>query len=80
HQSRRRSLVFGASASHIVGMDVDEGRALLADLERRSTLPDRVFSHSWTAGDMVIWDNRGLVHRVRPFDQTEPRRMHRITL
>ncbi|ABW13111.1 Taurine catabolism dioxygenase TauD/TfdA [Parafrankia sp. EAN1pec] len=80
HQSRRRSLVFGASASHIVGMDVDEGRALLADLERRSTLPDRVLRHSWSVGDMVIWDNRGLVHRACPFDRTKPRTMHRTTL
>lgn len=80
HQSGRRSLVFGASASRIVGMDADEGRALLADLERRSTLPDRVLRHSWSVGDMVIWDNLGLVHRAGPFDRTKPRVLHRTTL
>ncbi|ABW13100.1 Taurine catabolism dioxygenase TauD/TfdA [Parafrankia sp. EAN1pec] len=80
HRSGRRSLVFGSTTSHIVGMSREDGRALLDELEERATAPNRVFSHSWTAGDMVIWDNRGLVHRVRPFDQTEPRRMHRITL
>ncbi|GAA2734359.1 TauD/TfdA family dioxygenase [Actinocorallia aurantiaca] len=80
HRSGRRSLVFGATASHIAGMDVEEGRALLADLERRATAPDRVLRHSWSVGDMVMWDNRGLVHRACAFDRTEPRRMHRTTL
>ena len=80
HETGRRSLVFGATASHVVGMDVDEGRALLADLERRATAPDRVLRHAWSVGDMVIWDNRGLVHRACPFDRREPRRMHRTTL
>jgi alpha-ketoglutarate-dependent taurine dioxygenase len=80
HRSGRRSLVFGATASHVVGMDVDEGLALLADLQRRATTPDRVLRHTWSAGDMVIWDNRGLVHRACPFDRRKPRRMHRTTL
>ncbi|MGI8334226.1 TauD/TfdA dioxygenase family protein [Actinomadura scrupuli] len=80
HQSGRRSLVFGATASHIVGMDVEEGRALLADLVRRATTPDRVLRHTWSVGDMVIWDNQGLVHRACPFDRQRPRRMHRTTL
>ncbi|GAA3384926.1 TauD/TfdA dioxygenase family protein [Cryptosporangium minutisporangium] len=80
HRSGRRSLVFGGTASHVVGMDVDEGRALLADLERRATAPDRVLRHHWSVGDMVMWDNRGLVHRACPFDRAQPRRMHRTTV
>ncbi|PXW36158.1 UNVERIFIED_CONTAM: alpha-ketoglutarate-dependent taurine dioxygenase [Williamsia faeni] len=80
HRSGRRSLVIGHSASHIVGMDFDEGRALLADLEKRATSPDRVLRHDWQVGDMVIWDNLGLLHRACPFNRTEPRRMHRTTL
>ncbi|MFG3521797.1 TauD/TfdA dioxygenase family protein [Nocardia nova] len=80
HESGRRSLVFGASADHVVGMDQDEGRALLDDLLARATAPDRVLSHRWSVGDMVIWDNTGLVHRACPFDRSQPRRMHRSTL
>lgn len=80
HQSGRRSLVLGHSASRIVGMDLDEGQALLADLIRRGTTPDRVLRHSWSVGDLVIWDNLGLLHRACPFDRREPRRMHRTTL
>lgn len=80
HQSGRRSLVLGATASHVVGMVLDEGRALLADLLARATAPDRVFRHSWTVGDMVIWDNRGVMHRACPYDASSPRDMHRTTL
>ncbi|MBL7488819.1 TauD/TfdA family dioxygenase [Frankia sp. AgB1.9] len=80
HESGRRSLVFGASAARVIGMDVGESRALLADLERRSTAPERVLRHSWSVGDLVVWDNLGLVHRACPFDRTQPRRMHRTTL
>jgi alpha-ketoglutarate-dependent taurine dioxygenase len=80
HQSGRRSLVFGASAAHVIGLGDSEGRALLDDLEHRSTTPDRILRHTWTVGDMVIWDNLGLVHRARPFDRTKPRTMKRTTL
>ncbi|TCN58326.1 alpha-ketoglutarate-dependent taurine dioxygenase [Rhodococcus sp. SMB37] len=80
HESGRRSMVFGATASHIVGMDIDEGRALLRDLERRATAPDLVYRHSWSVGDTVIWDNTGLMHRACTFDREKPRRMHRSTL
>jgi alpha-ketoglutarate-dependent taurine dioxygenase len=80
HQSGRRSLVLGATADHIAGMDRDEGRALLADLLARATTPDRVCRHSWNVGDTVIWDNRGVLHRACPYDATSPRDMHRCTL
>jgi alpha-ketoglutarate-dependent taurine dioxygenase len=80
HRSGRRSLVLGATASHVVGMDVDEGRALLADLLARSTTPDRVYRHDWAVGDLVIWDNRGVLHRACPYDASSPRDMHRTTL
>jgi alpha-ketoglutarate-dependent taurine dioxygenase len=69
-----------ASATHIVGMGEAESRSLLADLEARATAPELVPRHSWTVGDTVIWDNTGLLHRARPFDRTQPRRMHRTTL
>jgi alpha-ketoglutarate-dependent taurine dioxygenase len=80
HQSGRRSLVLGATASHIEGMDLEEGRALLADLLDRSTTPERVYRHEWEVGDLVIWDNRGVLHRACRYDPTSPRDMHRTTL
>ena len=68
HRSGRKSLVLGASADYVVGMDRDEGRALLADLLDRATSPDKVYSHTWSVGDTVIWDNRGVLHRAAPYD------------
>jgi alpha-ketoglutarate-dependent taurine dioxygenase len=80
HRSGRRSLVIGATADHVVGMDRDEGRALLADLEARATAEDRVYRHEWTLGDLIIWDNTGVMHRVQPYDPSSAREMHRTTM
>jgi len=80
HQSGRRSLVLGATASYVVGMDGDESRALLDDLLARSTAPERIYRHEWSLGDLVIWDNRGVLHRACRYDPTSPRDMHRTTL
>jgi alpha-ketoglutarate-dependent taurine dioxygenase len=80
HRSGRKSLLFGATADRVVGMDVDEGRALLADLLRRGTRSGRVLRHEWTVGDMVIWDNRGVIHRVSKYESSSPRELHRATV
>jgi alpha-ketoglutarate-dependent sulfate ester dioxygenase len=80
HRSGRKSLVLGASADHIVGMDPDEGRALLAELLCRATSPDKIYRHSWSVGDTVIWDNRGVLHRASPYDPDSAREMLRTTV
>jgi alpha-ketoglutarate-dependent taurine dioxygenase len=80
HRSGRRSLVLGATASHVEGMAEGVGRALLADLLARSTAPERIYRHEWAVGDMVIWDNRGVLHRARPYDASSGRDMHRTTI
>ena len=51
HRKGRKSLVLGASADYVVGMDLDEGRALLAELLDRATRPDMVYRHDWSVGD-----------------------------
>lgn len=80
HRNGRKSLVLGASADHIVGMDRDEGRALLAELLARTTTPDKVYSHKWFVGDTVIWDNQGVLHRAAPYEPDSPRHMLRTTV
>ena len=80
HRTGRKSLVLGASADYVVGMDLDEGRKLLAHLLDRATTPDKVYSHHWSVGDTVIWDNRGVLHRAAPYDQNSPREMLRTTV
>jgi alpha-ketoglutarate-dependent taurine dioxygenase len=79
HRSGRRSLVLGATTDHVVGMSREEGRALLDDLLARATRPERVYRHEWSVGDVVIWDNRGVLHRACPYDPSSPRDMHRTT-
>ncbi|MBL7498441.1 TauD/TfdA family dioxygenase [Frankia sp. CNm7] len=76
----RRSLVIGAHASHVVGMDLEEGRALLGGLLDRATRPERAYRHHWSVGDTVIWDNTGVVHRAAPYDPSSPRELLRTTV
>ena len=64
----------GSHADHVLGMDPDEGRALLADLLKRATRPERVLRHDWAVGDMVMWDNTGVVHRVSDHNPTSAAR------
>lgn len=80
HRSGRRSLVLGASADHVVGMDPDEGRALLADLLDRATRPELVYRHRWSVGDTVIWDNNGVLHRAGRYAPDSDRLMLRTTV
>jgi alpha-ketoglutarate-dependent taurine dioxygenase len=79
HESGRRSLVLGATAEGVEGMSPEEGRDFLDELLDRSTRAERVYRHSWTVGDVVIWDNRGVLHRACPYDPASPRDMHRTT-
>ena len=77
----RKSLLIGAHASLIVGWPVDKGRALLDELLQRATLPAAIYSHVWSAGDVVIWDNRAALHRATAYDSVRYRRlMQRTTI
>lgn len=80
HRSGRKSLVLGATADHVVGMDVDEGRALLEELLARATIAENTYRHTWSLGDTVIWDNRGVLHRAAPYDPDSAREMLRTTV
>jgi alpha-ketoglutarate-dependent taurine dioxygenase len=79
HRSGRKSLVLGATADRVIGMDESDGRDLLDGLVVRATSPERVYRHEWQVGDLVIWDNRGVLHRAAPYDPKSPRDMHRTT-
>lgn len=80
HQSGRKSLVIGCHASHIVGMDKTESQQLLQELLSWTTQPRFVYRHEWTPGDLLIWDNTGVLHRVEPYPLDSGRMMHRTTL
>ncbi len=80
HQDGRKSLVLGATTAGVVGKSPEEGRAFLNDLLERSTRPERVYRHTWKVGDLVIWDNRGVLHRACRYAPGSSRDMHRTTL
>ena len=70
---QRRSLYLASHAQHIVGWPVPEGRLLLRDLTEHATQPRYVYSHRWTVGDFLIWDNRTTMHRATNFDDKKYR-------
>lgn len=78
----RLALYLGNHASHIADLPLEEGRALLRDLLRHATQARFVYSHAWQPGDLVLWDNRCLVHRAFPHpDMAAHRRiLHRTVV
>ncbi|UGQ13234.1 TauD/TfdA family dioxygenase [Yinghuangia sp. ASG 101] len=76
----RRSLVIGATADHIVGMDPAESRAILDELLEWSTQERFRYTHDWQVGDLVVWDNTGILHRALHYDASSQRTMHRTTI
>jgi alpha-ketoglutarate-dependent 2,4-dichlorophenoxyacetate dioxygenase len=77
--SKRQLLWVGIHARHILGMTLPEGRMLLMDLLEHATQRPFVYQHRWQVGDLVMWDNRAVLHRGRRFDLAERREMRRAT-
>jgi len=76
----RKSLYLASHAGAIVGMPVPEARILLRDLTEHATQPRFVYAHVWRPWDLVMWDNRQVMHRGRRYDQRYPRDMRRTTV
>jgi alpha-ketoglutarate-dependent 2,4-dichlorophenoxyacetate dioxygenase len=71
----RRALFLGAHASHVLGLPVEEGRALLKEILAHVTQPQFCYRHAWREGDLVIWDNRCVLHRATPYDSARHQRL-----
>jgi alpha-ketoglutarate-dependent 2,4-dichlorophenoxyacetate dioxygenase len=76
----RKSLYLSSHAGGIVGMPMPEARILLKDLTEHATQPRFVYVHTWRPWDFVMWDNRQMMHRVRRYDERQPRDMRRTTV
>jgi alpha-ketoglutarate-dependent 2,4-dichlorophenoxyacetate dioxygenase len=76
----RKSLYLSSHAGAIVGMPMPEARILLRELTEHATRPEFVYVHQWRPNDLVIWDNRQTMHRVRRYDESQPRDMRRTTV
>jgi alpha-ketoglutarate-dependent 2,4-dichlorophenoxyacetate dioxygenase len=75
----RKGIYIGAHAWYVEGMDYAESRRLLDDLLARTTRPECVYQHRWRQWDLVMWDNRCVLHRGRPWDAAHHRRVMRRT-
>ena len=78
--SGRKSLYLSSHAGAIIGMPTPEARILLRDLKEHATQPKFVYAHTWRPWDLVMWDNRQVMHRVRRYDESQPRDMPRTTV
>ena len=73
--TRRPALYIGRHAYGIPGLDDTESEKLLSDLVDFACRPPRTYAHRWQPGDVVIWDNRCVLHRARPYNSSEVRVM-----
>jgi alpha-ketoglutarate-dependent 2,4-dichlorophenoxyacetate dioxygenase len=78
--SGRRTLYIGAHARRVIGMPLPAGRILLRDLQEHATQPEFVYRHAWQPGDLVLWDNRAVMHRGCRYDLSQVRDMRRTTV
>ncbi len=76
-ETGRDCLYLGDHAEYIVGMPYDEGRALIEGLNALAVHPDLTYEHHWQVGELIVWDNRCLMHRATPYDPFADRRVVR---
>lgn len=80
HKSGRKSLVLGCTAQHVKDVDAMKSAEILVGLREWATSEQFSYSHQWSVGDLVIWDNTGTMHRAEQFDPACGRMMHRTKL
>lgn len=78
--SGEKSLYVSGHIERIVGMPVEDGRRLAEDLIDWCTRAEYVYRHRWRPGDLLMWDNRCVLHRVTAIPENERRVMHRTTI
>ena len=76
----RKSLYLASHIGAIIGWPMPEARAFIRDLLEHATQPQFVYAHKWRQWDLVMWDNRQVMHRVRRYDETKVRDMRRTTV
>ena len=77
----RKNLYLASHAATIVGWPEAEGRALIHELTQHATQSPYVYSHAWTDGDLLMWDNRCTMHRATAYkDMDAPRDLYRTTV
>ena len=74
-------MYLGDHAEYVVGMPYEEGRALIEELNRMAIHADLSYEHDWQIHQLIVWDNRCLVHKATPYDpHTQSRVIRRCTV
>lgn len=77
----RKAIYLGQHAASIVGMNWEDGRGLIREINEAANHPDFRYAHKWLKDDVVIWDNRCTMHRSTPYDYASERRLvHRTSM
>jgi taurine dioxygenase len=76
-ETGRKCIFLGDHAEYVVGMDYDAGRALIEELNALAVHPDLTYEHHWSPGQLIVWDNRCLMHRATEYDPATQRRVVR---
>jgi alpha-ketoglutarate-dependent 2,4-dichlorophenoxyacetate dioxygenase len=76
----RTAFYIASHAYAVAGLSDNEAKALLAELIAEATRPGATYLHRWRQGDVMMWDNRAMLHRGRPWPVVEPRVMVRTTI
>jgi taurine dioxygenase len=80
-ETGRRCLFLGDHAEYIVGMPYADGRALIEELNALAVHPDLSYEHHWKTRELIVWDNRCVLHRATPYDAaTQGRVIRRCTV
>lgn len=80
-ETGRKAIFLGDHAEFVEGMDYDAGRALIEEVNAIITTQGAAYSHRWTVGECMVWDNRCLLHRATAFDTARQKRvMRRCTI
>ena len=80
HRTGRKSLVLGMTVDHVAGMPDADSRTLVEKLTAHATRREIVYRHEWQLGDLLMWDNCGVMHRAIQYDANSGRMMHRTVL
>jgi taurine dioxygenase len=76
-ETGRKCIYLGDHAEYVVGMPYDEGRALIEALNALAVHADLTYEHRWQPGELIVWDNRCVLHRATPYDPATQRRVVR---
>jgi taurine dioxygenase len=76
-ETGRKCIFLGDHAWYVQDMPFEEGRQLIEDLNARVIDPERVYTHRWRRGDLVVWDNRCVLHKAELYDVANAARVMR---